>query len=265
MQFLEKASASDIFNSKRKRHSDAGENGMYPFIGKLSVWLTDSCLSFPCPACGSLEVVERNLFCAECLAKLKTMHGMLCPGCGAELDTALELCSNCLKEEPRVWDKALALFQHEGLGRRMLHAFKYHNTPELARAFGQLAAEKLNASGLRPDYIIPVPLHWTRAWNRGFNQSELVAEELARRCDIAMSYDLRRVRRTRQQAKLTRVERKKNLIEAFSVNHEKFYKNASILLIDDVMTTGSTLQAAAEALRKCQAGKIIIMVIARRI
>lgn len=238
---------------------------MYPFIGKLSVWLTDSCLSFPCPACGSLEVVERNLFCAECLAKLKTMHGMLCPGCGAELDTALELCSNCLKEEPRVWDKALALFQHEGLGRRMLHAFKYHNTPELARAFGQLAAEKLNASGLRPDYIIPVPLHWTRAWNRGFNQSELVAEELARRCDIAMSYDLRRVRRTRQQAKLTRVERKKNLIEAFSVNHEKFYKNASILLIDDVMTTGSTLQAAAEALRKCQAGKIIIMVIARRI
>ncbi len=237
---------------------------MFKSVGKILGNAIEFSMAFPCIACGSHSTKGKNMFCEECLSRLKLVKPPLCPGCGGEIDTALELCSNCLREEPRVWDKAISMFSHEGLARQLLHRFKYRDTPEVARAFGLLAAETLKATGYKPQSLVPVPLHWTRSFMRGFNQAELICKVMSEQTGIPVEHALRRSRRTKQQAKLSRNERKKNLIEAFSINDRKFHNKGTILLFDDVMTTGSTLQAASQVLKDNGAKEIIIMVIARR-
>ena len=219
---------------------------------------------FPCPGCGTAAVSRGNVFCSECLTALCGFHGPYCPGCGGDLDTALAVCSRCLHADRHSWDGAVALFPHRGLGRRLIHQFKYRQTPELARAFGLLAAEVLRERGIAPGMIVPVPLHWTRQWWRGFNQTELIGRVLAAETGIPLRPLLRRVRRTRRQASLNREQRRKNLDAAFSISDVKFYCNDSILLVDDVMTTGSTLEAATAVLRRAGAEKVFVMVLARR-
>ncbi len=220
--------------------------------------------SFPCPACGESQVECSNALCPKCREELKLFRPPWCPGCGATLDNALELCSSCLREDPRPWQGAVALFPHRDLGRSLIHRFKYRDTPEIARTLGWLGAEALAERGLRFDCIIPVPLHWTRKWLRGFNQTELFCRRLSVETGIPVWHGLRRVRRTRQQARLTREQRRKNLLAAFSLKGENFYLNGNILLVDDVMTTGATLSAATEVLRSAGKGNVYIMVPARR-
>jgi len=234
---------------------------------RLTDWLIGStvgALSYPCPGCGATEIARGNTFCAECRRRLNCFHGPYCPGCGGDIDTALEVCSRCLHADIRQWQEAITLFPHEGLGRELIHRFKYRQEPELARAFGILAAETLTARGIRPGIIVPVPLHWTRQWMRGFNQTALICRELGAETGIPVRPLLRRIRRTRRQATLTRDERKKNLAAAFSLADEEFCRNDDILIVDDVMTTGSTLNAAAAVLRQSGTEKVYVMALARR-
>ena len=226
--------------------------------------LFDLVLSFPCPSCGMCPVSARNALCPECREKIHLFKPPYCPGCGATLDNALELCTSCLLEETRPWHGAVALFPHMELGRNLIHRFKYRDMPEMARTLGMLGAEALAERGLRFDCIVPVPLHWSRKLWRGFNQTELFCEILSAETKIPVWHGLRRVKRTRQQAKLSREQRKKNLLSAFSLKGENFYLNGNILLIDDVMTTGATLHAATEVLLSEGKRNVYIMVPARR-
>ena len=220
--------------------------------------------SFPCPSCGCGIVPQANALCPECREKLRLFKPPYCPGCGATLDNALELCSSCLREEARPWQGAIALFPHRDLGRQLIHRFKYRDTPEIARTLGRLGEEALTARGLCFVCIVPVPLHWTRKLLRGFNQTELFCERLSAETGIPVWHGLRRVRRTRQQARLSREQRRKNLLSAFSLKGENFYLNSNILLVDDVLTTGATLSAAAEVLLSTGGRTVYIMVPARR-
>ena len=187
-----------------------------------------------------------------------------CPGCGGELDGALAICSKCMREEKRPWPEAVSLFGMEGMGRILLHRFKFYNTPELARPLARLAAESLEKARTEFDIIIPVPLHWTRRFMRGFNQSLLMASLIAGFTDKPCEKILRRTRMGRVQSRLTREERKKNLIDAFSLKKGANCKNRAILLVDDVMTTGSTLSAASAELLKAGASAVNVFVLARR-
>lgn len=222
--------------------------------------------SFPCPGCGNAleQGAEPNSLCKECREKIRFMTPPFCPGCGGELDGALAVCSKCMREEKRLWPEAVSLYGMEGLGRILLHRFKFYNTPELARPLARLAADSLKKAGTEFDVVVPVPLHWTRRFMRGFNQSYLMASLIAEFTGKPCEKILKRVRMGRVQSRLTRAERKKNLLDAFSLKKGANCKNRAILLVDDVMTTGSTLSAASAELLKAGASTVNVFVLARR-
>ncbi|MFZ2653288.1 MAG: phosphoribosyltransferase family protein [Victivallales bacterium] len=220
-------------------------------------------ISFPCPGCLKNMPDGSSGLCIECFNRIPVVKTPVCPGCGAENDGIFEVCGKCLKEEKRIWKSAVALMRMEDYGRELLHRFKYKNDTSLARPFGMMCAEMLKKSGMRPDLIVPVPLHWTRSFTRGYNQTALVSQIISTGTGIPMKKLLRRVKRTPKQANLSGVERRKNLKGAFSATCDEICRNRVILLVDDVLTTGSTLSSASSALMDSGAKEINILILAR--
>ena len=221
--------------------------------------------TYTCPSCDSFDYdFSTEIFCSECMDKLQTIHPPFCKGCGAELDGVLDLCSKCLVEELRPWKQAVSVFHMDGIGSELIHKFKYSGMFELGRPLAAIAAQAVLARNIKVDIIVPVPLHWRRSLSRGYNQSEVIAKELSVILGVPMKCLLKRTRHTTQQAKLDKTERESNLIDAFSVIKGANYKKRSILLIDDVMTTGATLTEAAKELLKEVDSEVNILVLARR-
>ena len=225
--------------------------------------LVSEFVSFPCPACLKNMPAEHSGLCADCKGKLPLVMSPVCRGCGAENDGIFEVCGKCLKEEKRNWRKAVALMRMEDYGRELIHRFKYKNDTALARPFGVIAAELLKKSRIRPDFILPVPLHWTRSFTRGYNQSRILCQIISAESGIPTHSILKRIKHTPKQANLSGVQRRKNLEGAFSVTDGEICKNSVILLVDDVLTTGSTLTSAASALLQSGAKEINILILAR--
>ena len=218
-----------------------------------------------CPGCGTVSRSGTpGTLCPECLAKLRFFDPALrCPGCGAENTGTLSLCPQCLAEKPRPWLAALALFPHTGFGRQLIHKFKFADTPELARPFAALAAPLLDELPRPPDLIIPIPLQPIRAIRRSYNQSALLAELIAHARGIPLSTALKRRIAFTHQSALGRRERHTTLKNAFRIAGHPDLAGKHILLVDDVMTTGSTLDAAARLLLASGADSLSILVIAR--
>jgi ComF family protein len=168
------------------------------------------------------------------------------------------LCRNGL----RAFDAAYCFGSYEGTLRQLIHVYKYGGVRTLARPFGALLSTALPREQ-RYDLVVPVPLHWLRKWRRGFNQSELLAREIGRRCGIPVRNALRRVRATRAQAGLSNTRRRHNVQAAFDVRGGAPLTGLRILLIDDVMTTGSTATACAAALKRAGAAKVSLLTVAR--
>ena len=222
-------------------------------------------LSLPCPLCGGEPANgEPNMLCPDCMAKIRFAKAPLCPGCGGELSGILEVCPDCLKAPRRPWKKAVSAMRMEGGAGELIYKFKYRSRPELARPIGEIAAKALAESGLKVDALCPTPLHWTRMLTRGYNQAELLAEAISAKSGTPVVHMLKRHKRTGQQAKLNKKQRFENLKGAFSVTDSTLCEKRSILLIDDVMTTGSTLSAAADVLLAAGAKEIFVLIAARR-
>lgn len=223
-------------------------------------------LPLNCPLCGGVPFDGgANQFCAECLKSFRFIRGPVCPSCGGELSGILEVCPECLAAGRKFpWKRGIAVFKMDGAVKEAIYRFKYREQPELARALGRLAAGAVRSAGIQADLLVPTPLHWIRFLQRGFNQSELLAQAVGKELGIPTANLLRRKKWTRQQAKLDREARIKNLDKAFSICGSTNCKGQCILLIDDVMTTGSTLNAAAQTLLDAGAAEVNIMVLARR-
>ena len=217
-----------------------------------------------CPLCGNEPPMDGSpdMFCKNCLMTMQFIHGKPCPVCGGDINGIFDICPDCLAEPKRKWNHAYAVFRYNEGAAEAVRKFKYGNETALAKPFGKLMA------GVIPDpeqyaEIIPVPLHWIRFLQRGYNQSVLLGEELSRHTHIPLSRRLKRIRNTKHQAFLEKDARKKNIKGAFSVRKPEEIKGKRVLLIDDVMTTGSTLAECADILTK--AGAIVdVAVIARR-
>ncbi len=219
---------------------------------------------FPCPLCGKGEGGGDNELCPACRKSLPLIPaGTLCPGCGAPLDGALELCSQCLEMPRRHWKGAVSVMFYRDAGREMMHRFKFQKHPELALPFGRLAAEALRRAAFPVELVVPIPLHWTRLFSRPYNQAELVARVLCGEMALPMVRALRRSRKGKHQAELSRSKRMQNPRGLFRVSRPDAIRGKRILLLDDVMTTGATLQAAALALKRAGAGEIYVLTCCR--
>ncbi len=151
---------------------------------------------------------------------------------------------------------------YEGPLRSLIHLFKYSGMKPLAVTLAGYL-EKIIPVDERYDAVVPVPLHWHKQWDRGFNQAELLARLIARRRGLPMWNALRRKRPTAVQASLALAGRRRNVAGAFLVRRKQDLKGKRILLIDDVMTTGATASACAAALKRGGATSVSLLTLAR--
>ena len=222
-------------------------------------------LPMPCPLCRTGEPGMPNGFCDACREKLQLHpeHMESCPGCGGRMSGALAVCMQCLAEPERPWHRAYSLMPYRGFARNAIRDLKFHNRPELARAFGMLLAGKIRECGIGADMVIPVPLTFARYLSRGYNQSELLADMVRSFCRIPVMHPLRRISKRSQQAGRNRLDRHKELAGSFILTAPEKIKDRRILLIDDVFTTGATLHAAVSALLPGEPADVTILTLAR--
>lgn len=227
-------------------------------------------LFFPpqCLVCDAL-VPTHGTLCTECWNDVPFISAPICACCGLPLEFAVDentLCGECLREHPP-YSRARAAFVYNEHSRNLILKLKYQDDTYLAPTFGRWlkgAGEELIAAS---DLIIPVPLYYWRMVSRRYNQSLLLARILARHTGLPLLPDgLKRIRATAQQTGLTRAQREKNVKGAFIVPdaHRNAIKGKSILLVDDVMTTGATLGACTKVLLKADAAQVNVLTLARR-
>lgn len=229
-----------------------------------------------CAGCGSWN---EKVFCTPCISELQNVKSPLCACCGAPFDPAAQvlpdsLCADCRDNRYHrapVLDKRRAPFRYSGPVRQAIHAFKYRGKTALALPLAALLA---NYSSDAPnglslgeiDVIVPVPLHPVRRWRRGYNQSALLAHELGQISGIPFADLLQRTRHTVPQVEVEAGERAQNVQGAFAINPhvwQEYSKVESVLLIDDVSTTGATLEECARILKKQGVKNVSALTLAR--
>lgn len=217
-----------------------------------------------CAACGSpLPHPTRGCVCESCWSSVAPLQPPTCSTCGGALfpaaPTALSVCPDCLRHPPVV-DQARAVGVHDGALRAIVHAFKYGGHRSLARPL----AERMRTAGATlvagSSAAIPVPLHGSRRRSRGFNQ----ADDLARHLGLPVAHALVRTRDTSTQTALPAEERRANVAAAFrATRRASALRGTTVLLVDDVRTTGATLDACATALKEAGVRRVVALTAAR--
>lgn len=243
-------------------------NIMWQTARAMLQFLVDGLFPPRCPSC-QLAVDAHGNFCAPCFSQLRMIHDPLCHGCGTPFVVALPgegnwRCPTCL-ETPPVYEAARAALVYDAVSAPLVSALKFND--QWAHIGRYVAMMHRAGAPLFPgtDFLVPVPLHWRRLWRRRFNQSALLAFGLATETGITCLPDmLRRERYTRPQMRLKREERLKNVRHAFML-HDKYaalVQGKVILLVDDVRTTGATVDACARALKKAGAKEVRVLTLA---
>jgi ComF family protein len=208
--------------------------------------------------------------CRECLRSPESIQAeFFCTSCrtpflnGFPLDSEGR-CGLC-RSGLRGFDAAYCFGAYDGVLRKLIHLYKYGRVRTMARPLSDLAMAAFPLDE-RFDAVVAVPLHWRRRWERGFNQSELLARAVARRTGIPVLPALLRVRPTTAQAGLSNTRRRKNVANAFRCRRRiarRALQGRRILLIDDVMTTGATAAACAVALKRGGAARVALLTVAQ--
>ena len=200
-----------------------------------------------------------GLWCAACDRALPYLEAAHCPTCALPTPGG-EVCGQCLKYPPE-FDRATAVFGYAFPLDKLIHAMKYGEQLALAHAFAEKLERRIDKNSL-PDCVIPMPLHPAKLRERGFNQSQLLAARITRELGLELlPHACRRVRDTPPQSALPWKERKKNMRDAFCCDAD--LTGRRVALVDDVLTTGASLNALAEAVQKRGAVEISAWVVAR--
>ena len=234
---------------------------------RLFSFLLDRIYPPTCLACRA-GVEEAGTLCPACWRAMPFIERPFCERLGTPFQQELGpgLISPAAEVNPPVFARARAVARYEGPARTLTRRLKYADRLDLAPAMGRWMASAGAELVAESDLILPVPLHRTRLWRRRFNQAAVLAHHVARHtgrpCE---THWLTRVKRTRPQVGLTREERADNLQGAFHLSPEAAtqIQGARLLLIDDVLTTGATLNACARALMKAGAARVDALTFAR--
>ena len=201
------------------------------------------------------------LLCAKCREKCELINPPLCPRCGRPRPNG-RLCPLCQRDPLRI-DGVRSAVYFDGTLREAIHGFKYSNLQDLAIPLGKLMSDYWEKSPIPAEIIVPVPLHPDRLRERGYNQATLLTRELGKSIGLPIAENsLVRVRATLPQVELGAQERKENVRDAFRCSNAEL-KEKRILLIDDVCTTGATLEACSIALRQVGARSVWAFTLAR--
>lgn len=199
-----------------------------------------------------------RVLCNACRASLPELAGTRCPRCAID-SPAGAVCGRCLSHPPR-FDATRAVFRYAFPVSELVQAYKFQARFGVGRYFSELLVAA--AHGLQVDAVLPAPLHPHRLATRGFNQSVLLADPVAKALGVPHLRDaVRKVRRVAPQAGLTLEERRRNLRGAFAV--QRRFDGMRLLVIDDVMTSGTTLDELAGALKAAGAARVEALVVAR--
>jgi ComF family protein len=224
---------------------------------------------FP-PKCLNCNVIigEVGGLCSLCFEKINFTTSPSCAICAFpfEYDLGEEaLCAACINHKP-AYDKAFTVFTYNEHSKELIHKFKFadqtYATPYFANWIKRAAKDALEDA----DIIIPVPLHKLRLYKRMYNQSALLAKAIARISNVKYNpYILKRIRNTTPQSGLSQKQRQGNVKNAFAINPKQLaaIKGKNIILIDDVMTTGATIEECCKILRKAGVSKIYVVTLAR--
>ena len=246
-------------------------------------WLKNNLIRLlpqPCLLCGDLGHQEHDLaLCSACLADLPVL-GETCISCANPLESSFERlesflsqspllqtrhCGQCTQNSPH-FDHSLAFFPYSQPFDYFVHAIKFRSKLAITSLLGQLMTQQIanTASMLDelPDGLLPVPLHPSRQRERGYNQSLELARPIAKQLQIPLLNDLaQRTKATPPQSSLSLRQRRKNLKDAFAINYS--VKDRHIAIIDDVMTTGTTVNALAKKLKQAGARRVSVWCLCR--
>lgn len=214
------------------------------------------------PRCAACDGVGTWL-CDECASQLPLFTGPLCPRCGRPWQGQGSSCPVCL-ETPLRARPIRAAFLFEGPLREVLHAFKYRGGLGVVETLLSSLVRVWREQGMNADFLLPVPLHPARERRRGYNQAEVLALALGRGLGLPVARrGLRRVRNTPSQTRLDRAERRANVSGAFALDEGLSVADRRVALIDDVATTGATLDACAVVLLEAGAAQVSAFTLAR--
>ncbi len=223
-----------------------------------------------CIACSAFLMEDGVSFCPDCFEGIKFNRSPLCSRCGIPFDEAGKedhICGECLSSAP-AFSVARAVGRYETVLMDVIHKFKYGGKTSVGQKLGKLMAEFVYPAFNIMDYslIIPVPLHPRRLRQRGFNQAVILAGEISRHFSMSLDFlSLKRVVFTESQASLGKEKRASNVKAAFAVADAGKVMGQKIILVDDVITTGSTVNECARALLKNKAEEVAVLTLARAV
>jgi len=246
------------------------------FSGRFD-WLVDWLYPPRCRACADrIDGRDSEFFCAPCWAKIQRVSHPLCTVCGRPFPDASgddHVCGGCLERAPRfAAARAWACYPREEQAehplRQVVQKYKYGRKVSLGKPLGRLLARGCGEylSEVCADLIVPVPLHHKRLRWRGFNQSLLLARQVSRFYGVPVDpFALQRRKETTAQTQLPEADRRRNVRGAFALHPGKSVKDLTILLVDDVYTSGATVNECSRTLKRAGAKEVYVLTLARAV
>lgn len=217
-----------------------------------------------CILCDSyIDKTRKYNMCDSCIDKIQWIDGETCHICGRPLvEEGVYICGDCIDNE-RYFDKGFTCAAYGLYERKLIADFKKSGKLYLARTLGEILYDRIVIEDLDIDGIIPVPIHKERMKERGFNQTELMGQYLAQKMKKPLWPDaLIRIRQTGAMKKLDKWERRKNMENVFQANNLEKIVGKNLLVVDDIFTTGATLEECAKALKSVGAQNVYILTFA---
>jgi ComF family protein len=235
-------------------------------VKSLASNVLDLCYPGRCEICSEPTSNARDMLCMECDAKLATLErAASCDLCGMPLADAGAPCAYCLGRGVPHYERVVRLGVFEDPIKHLIHRMKYHGRWPIADFLADriVAHEPAKAVLQETQVIVPIPLHPWRHVQRGYNQAELIARRIAKLCDIKLAQPIVRLRNTETQTQLhSHAKREENLRNAFALASHRAIAGKHVLVVDDVMTTGATLQSAARELEHAKPASLSVLTVA---